>query len=199
MEGWTTHDGLAVALDRADIDTDQLIPARFMSRSRSEGYGDHLFHDLRASEADFPLNRHPDATVLIAGPNFGCGSSREAAVYALVDAGFRAIVAPGFADIFAGNAVNNGLLTITLPEAADIATALGDGTAPAAIDLELARLTVKETSYTFDLPDIRKKKLSNGWDDIDLTREHTDEIEAFAARRRRAHAWSWPSTDTTPA
>ena len=107
MAGWSSHTGQAVALPRADIDTDQLIPARFMSASRAEGYGQYLMHDLRDGDHAFPLDRHPGTSVLVAGPNFGCGSSREAAVYALVDAGIRVVIARTFADIFAGNAVNN--------------------------------------------------------------------------------------------
>ena len=112
MAGWSTHTGTAVYLPRDNVDTDQLIPARFMSTPRSEGYGKFLLHDLRRDDRgdldpDFPLNSHPDASVLIAGANFGSGSSREAAVYALVDAGFRAVIAPSFGDIFASNAVNN--------------------------------------------------------------------------------------------
>ena len=135
MAGWSTHEGEAVVLDRRDVDTDQLIPARFMSASRAEGYGRFLLHDLREDDADFPLDRHPGASVLVAGPNFGCGSSREAAVYALVDAGIRVVVAESFADIFVGNAVNNGLLPVATPEAAALRAAIGPGAAPARIDL----------------------------------------------------------------
>ncbi len=192
MTGWTRHEGRAVALPRADVDTDQIIPARFMSASRAEGYGGFLFADLRDGDPDFPLDRHPGASVLVAGPNFGCGSSREAAVYALVDAGIRVVVAPGFADIFAGNAVNNGLLPAAVPEAAAIADALGTGTAPAGVDLEAGTLTVAGETHRFDLPDIWRQKLVNGWDDIDLTRAHLGDIEAYRARRSRTAPWAWP-------
>ncbi len=115
MSGWTKHSGTAVALDLESVDTDQLIPARFMSTPRSEGYGRFLLHDIRndadgAPIADFPLKRIPGASVLVTRRNFGSGSSREAAVYALVDFGIRVVIAPSFGDIFAANAVNNGLL-----------------------------------------------------------------------------------------
>ena len=107
MSGWSKHIGSAVALDLENIDTDQLIPARFMSTPRSEGYAPFLLHDLRHEAdgqlvPDFPLNRFPDASVLVARRNFGSGSSREAAVYALVDFGFRAVIAPSFGDSCAG-------------------------------------------------------------------------------------------------
>ncbi|SLN64817.1 3-isopropylmalate dehydratase small subunit 1 [Roseivivax jejudonensis] len=195
MAGWQRHEGEAVALPRADIDTDQLIPARFMSASRAEGYGGFLFADLREDAADFPLDRHPEASVLVAGPNFGCGSSREAAVYALVDAGFRVVVAESFADIFAGNAVNNGLLPARVAEAGAILDALGSGTAPARIDLETATLEIAGARHAIELPDIWRRKLVNGWDDIDLTRAHEDEIAAFARARRDAAPWTWPARD----
>ena len=122
MAGWSTHIGMAVCLPQANIDTDQLIPARFMSVPRAQGYGRFLLHDMRRAEtgdlkADFPLNAQDGMSVLIAGRNFGSGSSREAAVYALVDCGIRAVFAPSFGDIFASNAVNNGLLPAQIDEA----------------------------------------------------------------------------------
>ena len=193
MAGWTTHEGAAVVLDRRDVDTDQLIPARFMSASRAEGYGRFLLHDLREDDADFPLDRHPGASVLIAGPNFGCGSSREAAVYALVDAGIRVVVAESFADIFAGNAVNNGLLPVATPEAAALRAAIGQGAAPARVDLASRRLSVAGQELNFALSETAQAKLMNGWDDIDLTRVHAGDIRNFRDRRKADHAWAWPS------
>ncbi|SIS66025.1 3-isopropylmalate/(R)-2-methylmalate dehydratase small subunit [Roseivivax lentus] len=194
MAGWTTHEGMAVALPRADIDTDQLIPARFMSASRSEGYGQYLMRDLREGDGDFPLDRHPEASMLIAGPNFGCGSSREAAVYALVDAGIRVVIAESFADIFAGNAVNNGLLPARVADTPEILAAMGDGTAQVTVDLEAAELRVNGKAHAFDLPRLWAEKLINGWDDIDLTRAHLDTIAAFRAARQERHPWAWPRT-----
>ncbi|WP_370047438.1 MULTISPECIES: 3-isopropylmalate dehydratase small subunit [Salipiger] len=193
MAGWATHEGEAVVLDRRDVDTDQLIPARFMSASRAEGYGRFLLHDLREDEADFPLDRHPGASLLIAGPNFGCGSSREAAVYALVDAGIRVVVAESFADIFAGNAVNNGLLPVVTPEAAALRAAIGQGAAPARVDLASRRLSVAGQELNFALSETAQAKLMNGWDDIDLTRVHAGDIRNFRDRRKADHAWAWPS------
>ncbi|MCV6594783.1 MAG: 3-isopropylmalate dehydratase small subunit, partial [Silicimonas sp.] len=134
MAGWTTHSGAALALDRENVDTDQLIPARFMSTPRADGYGDFLLHDLRRDGegepvSDFPLNRHPKASILVTGRNFGSGSSREAAVYALIDFGIRVVVAPSFGDIFASNAVNNGLLPARVEDTQNLIAELGSGTA----------------------------------------------------------------------
>jgi 3-isopropylmalate/(R)-2-methylmalate dehydratase small subunit len=201
-KGWTHHEGLAVALPLEGIDTDQLIPARFMSRPRSAGYGDFLLHDLRqdgtgAPRADFPLNapEAAGASILVTRRNFGGGSSREAAVYALIDAGFRAVVAPSFGDIFAGNAVNNGLLPARVsPEAAEaLLAALADGPATAVVDLEARTFTLGELRGAFTLDDTAQQKLVNGWDDIDLTRHHDREIGAFRDALKTARPWLWPT------
>ncbi|MBS0123706.1 3-isopropylmalate dehydratase small subunit [Thetidibacter halocola] len=194
MAGWTRHQGQAVALPRANVDTDQLIPARFMSASRAEGYGRFLLHDLREGDPDFPLDRHPQASILVAGENFGCGSSREAAVYALVDAGFRVVVAPSFADIFAGNAVNNGLLTVATDQARAILAVLGDGTLSGTADLAAGTLRIGDFDIALTLPEAVREKLINGWDDIDLTRAHSGEIRNFRDRRKSDHPWAFPST-----
>ena len=202
MAGWNRHEGRAVALGLESVDTDQLIPARFMSAPRSAGYGRFLLHDLRfdadgAARPEMPLNRHPDASVLVARRNFGSGSSREAAVYALADFGIRAVIAPSFGDIFAANAVNNGLLPLRLPETAveDILATLGEGTAPAAIDLDAGTLTLAGRDHAFDLPGTWRRKLVNGWDDIDLTRDRREEISAFRAARRAECGWAWPKVN----
>lgn len=197
--GWARHDGQAVALPVEGIDTDQLIPARFMATPRSEGYGRFLLHDLRrdgdgAPLPDFPLNRHPGASVLVTRRNFGTGSSREAAVYALVDFGIRAVLAPGFGDIFAANAVNNGLLPARVTEEAAEAliAALGDGSAPARIDLDRCRATIAGHDTAFDLDEVWRQKLVNGWDDIDLTASHRAAIAAFRQSRVQAAPWCIP-------
>ena len=201
MAGWVHHEGLAVALPLAGIDTDQLIPARFMSTPRSEGYGRFLLHDQRfdeggAARADHPLNRHPNATVLVARRNFGSGSSREAAVYALHDFGFRVVIAPSFGDIFAANAVNNGLLPAQVDEAAveALIAALGDGTAPASVDLEAQTGQIGDHGFTFALEPIWRRKLMMGWDDIDLTLSHAAEIGEFRTNRERTAPWTQPGT-----
>jgi 3-isopropylmalate/(R)-2-methylmalate dehydratase small subunit len=201
MAGWTTHTGLAVALPLEGVDTDQLIPARFMSAPRSAGYGGFLLHDLRRDaegrpDPAFPLDR-PEATgasVLVARRNFGAGSSREAAVYALVDAGFRVVVAPSFGDIFASNAVNNGLLPARVAEdAAEHLLAAAPVTVR--VDLAAGRIEGPFGAIAFDLDPVWRTKLENGWDDIDLTAAHGDSIAAYAARRRAAAPWLWPAGD----
>ncbi|SNR66882.1 3-isopropylmalate dehydratase small subunit [Puniceibacterium sediminis] len=193
MTGWTRHDGTAVALPRDNIDTDQLIPARFMSASRAEGYGQFLLRDLREGDPGFPLDRFPQASILLAGRNFGCGSSREAAVYALVDAGIRCVIAPSFGDIFAANAVNNGLLPARVAETPAMMQALAGGTAPASIDLKASQIEINGTTLTFDLAPAWRTKLINGWDDIDLTRAHLDEIRSYRNQRHERQRWSWPA------
>lgn len=199
MTGWSRHEGTAIALDRESVDTDQIIPARFMSTPRAEGYGQFLLHDLRFDAdgkpvADFPLNRCPEASVLVTRRNFGGGSSREAAVYALVDFGIRTVVAPSFGDIFASNAVNNGLL----PARADAALVdrviaeMGDGPAGATVDLTEGQVIVGGTAIPFDLDEVWRQKLMNGWDDIDLTRQHLSAIAAYRDTRRQAEPWAFP-------
>ena len=199
MSGWTIHEGEAVALALESVDTDQLIPARFMSVPRSQGYGTFLLHDMRRDGdgellPDMPLNLHPSASVLVARRNFGSGSSREAAVYALADFGFRAVVAPSFGDIFSANAVNNGLLPLVLGEDAveDIIAGLGDGTGLVRIDLEAGTIRIAGQDHQFSLPPVWREKLMNGWDDIDLTASRSDEIAAFRNAWTVAQPWAVP-------
>lgn len=200
MAGWRTHRGIAVNLPVANIDTDQLIPARFMSVPRSDGYGPYLLHDMRRDEtgalrSDFPLNASPEASVLLAGRNFGSGSSREAAVYALVDAGIRAVIAPGFGDIFASNAVNNGLLParIDADGHAPLEAALARGPQEVMIDINARSIEIAAVKVAFALDDSWAKKLINGWDDIDVTREHGPAIAAFRRARSQTAAWACPA------
>lgn len=199
MSGWTRHEGIAVALDIESVDTDQLIPARFMSTPRAEGYGRFLLHDMRndadgAVLPDFPLNRHPGASILVTRRNFGSGSSREAAVYALADFGIRVVIAPSFGDIFASNAVNNGLLPArVLPDVADaLIGRLGDQAASAEIELSTLTVTIAGQSTEFDVDPVWREKLINGWDEIDLTRNHASEIATFRARLKRTRDWAFP-------
>jgi len=205
MAGWHKHAGLAVALPMEGIDTDQLIPARFMSTPRAEGYGRFLLHDLRIDNEDKPLkhhllNRHPDVSVLVAGRNFGGGSSREAAVYALVDFGIKAVIAPSFGDIFAGNAVNNGLLPARVTEADNTALfkALGNDFGSLSIDLETCQITLGELTIPFALDLVWRTKLIEGWDDIDMTAKHADAIAAFTQKDRAARAWAYLDADISP-
>ena len=193
---WTAGhlEATAVGLAAENVDTDQLIPARFMSAPRAEGYGRFLLHDLRGPGFALDAPAAAGAQILIAGRNFGCGSSREAAVYALVDAGFRAVVAPSFGDIFAANAVGNGLLPAVAPTA-DLFAALPG---PARIDLAAQTLTVAGRSVPFALDPVWKLKLLNGWDDLDLTARHSPEIAAHAARTRARAPWLWIDANQGP-
>lgn len=198
MAGWSTHQGRAAALPLANIDTDQLIPARFMSVPRAEGYGTYLLYDLRRTaegtlDPDFPLNGKAGRSILLAGANFGSGSSREAAVYALVDAGIRAVIAPSFGDIFSSNAVNNGLLParVTKEEWDKLHRVLDD--APAQIDLNARTICIAKAKASFALEDSWRVKLVNGWDDIDLTKQHNSAIAAYKKQRHQTASWAQPA------
>jgi 3-isopropylmalate/(R)-2-methylmalate dehydratase small subunit len=195
MTGWTRHAGPALALDQENIDTDQLIPARFMSTPRAEGYGRFLLHDHRHegdAPNDHPLNRYTPE-LLVAGRNFGSGSSREAAVYALVDYGIRAVIAPSFGDIFAANAVNNGLCParVAPDDGAALIAACRDAPADAEIDIAARSVRVGDVTVPFTLDDAWQEKLIRGWDDIAMTLQHRDAIAEFAARRRQTAPWVW--------
>jgi 3-isopropylmalate/(R)-2-methylmalate dehydratase small subunit len=192
------HNGEAIALDHENVDTDQLIPARFMSTPRDAGYGRFLLHDLRfdasgKARPDMPLNRHPGASVLVSRRNFGSGSSREAAVYALVDFGFRAVIAPSFGDIFASNAVNNGLLPARVECTDRLIGALSQGPLNAGVDLDTKTITVGDTSLPFEIADTWREKLINGWDDIDLTQAHRAEIASYRIAWQQKTPWAFPN------
>jgi 3-isopropylmalate/(R)-2-methylmalate dehydratase small subunit len=193
MTPFTTLDAIACPLGLANVDTDQLIAARFMKTPRGAGYGGFLLHDLRF-DADgrlrdgFALNdpRYAGCGILVARRNFGTGSSREAAVYALWDHGVRCVIAPSFGDIFASNAVKNGLLPAQAEEA-DVETllALLDTSEPPRlrIDLGARRITAGERAFPFEIDPVRRDQLLNGWDDIDLTERHRAAIDAYRSRR----------------
>src|SRR5436309_8921091 len=198
MQPFTKLDGVAVALRRDNVDTDQVIPARCLQLSGAAGLGDKRFHDLRFDangklRPDFPLNdpARAGASILIGRKNFGVGSSREAAVYALVDHGFRCVVATSFGDIFAGNAVNNGLVAAIVTDE-DIEKLLSavEQTGRAEVDLEAQ--TIKAGNYVvpFSIDPARRMRLLNGWDELDLTAQHKDRIAAFAAKDRSARPWA---------
>ncbi|MEQ8658959.1 MAG: 3-isopropylmalate dehydratase small subunit [Hyphomicrobiales bacterium] len=205
MAGWRNHTGLAVALPMEGSDTDQLIPARFMSTPRAEGYGRFLLHDLRIDGErkplkHHPLNRHSEASVLVAGRNFGGGSSREAAVYALVDFGIRAVIAPSFGDIFAGNAVNNGLLPARVTDAdhAALSKALGSNVGSLTINLETCQISLGDLTFPFALDPVWRTKLIEGWDDIDMTAKHADAIAAFTQKDRATRPWAYLNSEFSP-
>jgi 3-isopropylmalate/(R)-2-methylmalate dehydratase small subunit len=203
MERFTTLSAVACPLGLENVDTDQLIPARFMSRPRAAGYGGFLLHDLRfgadgASRSGFPLDdaRYAGAKVLVARRNFGTGSSREAAVYALWDYGIRCVIAPSFGGIFEGNAVKNGLLTavVTEQELAVIETWLSTAQRPEiVVDLEQAQIIAGPHRIASAIEPVRRLRLLNGWDDLDLTDRHKGEIAAFRARRFTAAPWVMPT------
>jgi 3-isopropylmalate/(R)-2-methylmalate dehydratase small subunit len=186
MEPFRTLDGVAVPLPMANVDTDQITPARFLWRPRREGYADVLFHDLRRS-TDFPLDRpaYRGAGILVAERNFGCGSSREHAVWALVDAGFRAVVAPSFGDIFFNNSFKNGLLPIRLPgeRVAALRAALERSPgARIAVDLAAQNVTGPDGAVDrFEIDPFRKELLTEGVDEIEFTLRHAAAIAAFEA------------------
>ncbi|HEX5951166.1 MAG TPA: 3-isopropylmalate dehydratase small subunit [Actinomycetota bacterium] len=187
MQPFRVHTGRAVVLDRADVDTDQIVPAEHLKRIERTGFGPFLFAEWR-KDPDFVLNR-PEArgaTFLLAGPNFGSGSSREHAVWALEDHGFRAIVAPSFADIFRTNCTKVGLLPVVLPsptvrELMD--AVLADPTTELTVDLEARRVTGAGVDAPFPIDDFTRGRLLEGLDDIALTLRHEADVTAFEARR----------------
>jgi 3-isopropylmalate/(R)-2-methylmalate dehydratase small subunit len=178
VKAFTRTTGRVAVLDRADVDTDQIIPKQFLKRIERTGYGEFLFHDWR-QDPDFELNRpeYAGAAILVTGRNFGCGSSREHAAWALQDYGFDVIVAPSFGDIFAANAAQIGLVTIALPtEEVRQLMAAGQLT----VDLEALTITAPAGEPVgFEFDPFRRHKLMNGLDDIGLTLQHEDAIAAF--------------------
>ncbi|HEU4527504.1 MAG TPA: 3-isopropylmalate dehydratase small subunit [Actinomycetota bacterium] len=187
MQPFRIHAGRAVVLDRADVDTDQIVPAEHLKRIERTGFGPFLFAEWR-KDPDFVLNR-PEArgaTILLAGPNFGSGSSREHAVWALEDHGFRAIVAPSFADIFRTNCTKVGLLPVVLsePTVRELMDAvLADPGTELTVDLEARRVTGAGVEAPFPIDDFTRWRLLEGLDDIGLTLRHEAEVTAFEARR----------------
>lgn len=216
MEPFVTHRGKLVVLDWNDVNTDLIIPARYLKRIERTGYGSLLFADKRyvaggsppiddpeahgALDPEFPLNRPEarSATVLVVGKNFGCGSSREHAVWAVAQAGYKALIAPGlgegFADIFEGNALNTGLLPIELPED-QWRTFTEAGGGEVTIDLRARTVTLhpadggSESTFAFRIPESNRHKLLNGLDAIGETLAHADAIAGYESQ---APAWSVP-------
>jgi len=213
MEPFRTHTGLVAPLDRANVDTDQIIPKQFLKSIRRTGFGPNLFdewryldrgepgqdHRQRPLNPDFVLNqaRYAGASVLLARRNFGCGSSREHAPWAIREYGFRALVAPSFADIFFNNCFKNGLLPVVLPES--VVDTLFDevlATPGYRLAIDLAAQTVTTPGgavHRFEVDPFRKECLLNGWDDIGLTLRHADKIRAFEAERLKRMPWLAPT------
>ena len=187
MEAVRRVEGTAVPLDRSDVDTDQIVPARFLKRIERTGFGEFLFAEWR-QDPSFVLNdpRYEGATILLAGANFGSGSSREHAPWALEDYGFRAVIAPSFADIFRNNCCKIGLLPVELPQESVRAlmdAVLDDPATTLVVDLEALTVSAPSVQESFAFDDFRRWCLLEGYDDIDLTLRHVDEIAAFEARR----------------
>ena len=193
MQPFRKHTGSVVPLDRVNVDTDQIIPKQFLKRIERTGFGQFLFNDWRFSGdgkeiADFVLHqpRYRGATILVAGKNFGCGSSREHAVWALADFGFRVVIASSFADIFANNSLKNGLLTVRLDEA-QVAGIMRRAAQTAnyrlTVDLETLRVEDEQGfCATFSMDEFSRHCLLHGLDDIGLTLQHEAEIAAYEAK-----------------
>jgi 3-isopropylmalate/(R)-2-methylmalate dehydratase small subunit len=199
MEPVTRVAGRGLPLDRADVDTDQIIPAAYLKRIGRTGFEDGLFAAWR-SDPDFVLNdpRYRGASVLVAGPNFGCGSSREHAVWALRDAGFRAVVAPSFADIFRGNCLRTGVVPVRLERAhVDRLLRAVERDPSTEIEIDVVQGRVRAVSVGIDAPldldEFARQRLVQGLDDIGLTLQHEPAIAAYEAQRA---AWR-PKTGAT--
>ena len=187
MEKFTTHTGRAVPLRRSNVDTDQIIPAHWLKKVTRTGFEDGLFEAWRKDEA-FVLNQpqYAGASVLVAGPEFGTGSSREHAVWALENYGFRAVISSRFADIFRGNSLKNGLLTVILPqETVERIWALveADPTTEITVDLEAREVRAPGVTAGFELDENVRWRLLNGLDDISITLQQESEISVFEANR----------------
>jgi len=187
MEKFIKHTGSGVPLRRSNVDTDQIIPAVYLKRVTRSGFEDGLFSAWR-TDPEFVLNKEEfkQGTVLVAGPEFGTGSSREHAVWALQNYGFKAVISSRFADIFRGNSLKGGLLTVILPQAAVEALWVAiesDPTTAITVDLETRTVSYKNVSVNFELDDYTRWRLMEGLDDIGLTLKHTDSIDAFESKR----------------
>lgn len=209
MQAFTKHQGIVAPMDRPNVDTDAIIPKQFLKSIKRSGFGPNAFDDWRYLDAggpdidnatrranpDFVLNQAPfdKATILVARENFGCGSSREHAVWALVDFGFRAVLAPSFADIFFNNSFKNGLLPIVLDAKTIDAIFKAVQQQPGfelAIDLQTQTITMAgQAPIPFEVDAFRKHCLLNGLDDIGLTLQHADDIRAYEAKRSQQAPW----------
>lgn len=205
MDKFTKLTATACPINQANLNTDQILPARYLKWTRAMGIGKVLFQDLRFDadgneKPDFPINRPAwrNAKIVVGARNFGCGSSREAAVYALYDYGVRCVIAPSFGDIFSGNSIQNGLLLaiVTDAEAAEImATLQHTPDLPVTVDLEQQTIALGNRTYNFTIDPVRRQRLLNGWDDIALTESFRDRIAAFKAEDRKARPWAVPAVD----
>ena len=187
MEKFISHTGTGVPLRRSNVDTDQIIPAVYLKRVTRSGFEDGLFAAWR-NDPEFVLNQvqYKSGTVLVAGPEFGTGSSREHAVWALQNYGFKVVISSRFADIFRGNSLKGGLLTVILPQAAVEAIWLAieaDSSTEIKVDLDSRTVSYRDVTIAFELDDYTRWRLMEGLDDIGLTLKQTDSIDAFEAKR----------------
>ena len=191
MEPVTQVEGKAYPFGRQNVDTDVIIPAKWLKTVTREGLGRGAFETVRAAEGNvFDDPRWAGAPIVIAGDNFGCGSSREHAAWALLDMGVKAVIAPSFSDIFAGNAFKNGILTVALPQDAIDRLMEVAETDPISIDLEHQTVTTPfQDRFTFEIDPFRKHCLIEGLDEVALTMTHKPQIEAYEARMRAEQPW----------
>ena len=188
MDKFSVHTGRAVPLRRSNVDTDQIIPAEYLKRITRSGFEDGLFVAWRTNEPDFVLNQpqYADASVLVAGPDFGTGSSREHAVWALMDGGFRAVISSRFADIFRNNSTKSGLLTVVLPQAeveALWAAIEADPATPVTVDLQANEVRYGGTTVPFEIDEYTRWRLLEGLDDVGLTERHMSDVQSYEATR----------------
>ena len=211
MRPFKTHRGIVAPLDRPNVDTDAIIPKQYLKSVKRTGFGPNLFDDWRYLEPgelgqdhskrkinpDFVLNRprYRGASILLARENFGCGSSREHAVWAMMEAGFAVVIAPSFADIFFSNACKNGLLAAVLPAAAVAElfqrVAAREGYS-LTVDLQERRVSDDDTAWTFSMDPHNRRRLLEGLDEIGMTLRHAGDIRAYERARRRAAPWLFP-------
>jgi len=189
MQKFTRHTGRAVPLRRSNVDTDQIIPAVYLKRVTRSGYEDGLFRAWRDNEPDFVLNqdRYAGATILVAGPDFGTGSSREHAVWALMDYGFKVVISPRFGDIFRGNSLKTGLLTVLLPDSAVSLlsdTVEEDPSIDVTIDLVEQTVSWADQNYGFEIEEYSRWRMIEGLDDIDVSLRHVADIASYEKSRR---------------
>ena len=202
MEAYKNHTSVAALFNRSNVDTDQIIPKQFLKKVERSGFGIHLFHDWRYNEdgsdnMDFELNNPAfrDARILVAGDNFGCGSSREHAPWAIEDAGFNTIISSSYADIFFNNCFKNGILAIVVSDdelKSLMAEIAADEGVKFTVDLENQSIsTAAGTVVNFEIDPFRKNNLLNGLDDIGITLNFTDKIDAFETRQKQQLPWLW--------
>ncbi|MDG1134902.1 MAG: 3-isopropylmalate dehydratase small subunit [Pseudomonadales bacterium] len=206
MDAFTQLEGMTAPLDRANVDTDQIIPKQYLKSIKRTGFGDYLFDAWRFLDQgtmgmtpnerqinhEFVLNlpQYQGASILLARDNFGCGSSREHAVWALKEFGFRAVIAPSFADIFFGNCFKNGVLPIVLEvKIVEELIAKSDGESTLHIDLESQVVTDGERTYNFEIDSALKQKMLNGMDDIAMTLAEVELIKTFEAKHKASQPW----------